>query len=79
MLMQRAMGEEAMRMGTAFDPHSALRLGAYRQGPPTLQTLLRQRLAAQQQVTQCSHYVTMICNSVLPRQQIVIETKVTWQ
>ena len=64
MLMQRAMGEEAMQMGAAFDPHSAFRLGAYSQGPPALQTLLRQRLAAQQQVTPCSHNVTKICNSV---------------
>ena len=77
MLMQRAMGEEAMQMGTAFDPHSALRLGAYQQGPPSLQTLLHQRLAAQQQVTPCSYNVTRICNSVLPWRQVVSKTKVT--
>jgi hypothetical protein len=79
MLMQRAMGEEAMQMGAAFDPHSALRLGAYRQGPPILQTLLRQRLQAQQQVTPCSHNVTRIWNSVLSWQQNVSKRKVTWQ
>ncbi len=53
-LMQSAMGNEAKQMGTTFDPHSALRLRAYQQDPPSLQTLLRQRLAAQQQVGPCS-------------------------
>lgn len=49
-LVQRAMDEEgAQQIGSFYAP-GAFKTGAFKQGPPPLQTLLRQRLAAQQQV-----------------------------